>query len=125
MHISILFVLDNSDNLDNSDLNIPKSNGAGLSLSSEEVEEDQVFVVPVNLEVVVGGEFWELSQVLLNFVHVPGRDELCHRTLGVGEESPALEVAGHNVPPHLESSLPHSPPVPCLCPVTAACIVEL
>ena len=76
------------------------------------MEEDEVFVVPVNLQIVIGGELGELSQVLLDFVHVPGGQELGHRTLRVGEQPPALEVPRHDISPHLNASLPHAMPLP-------------
>ena len=93
-------------------LDVPQSDGAGLSLPAEEVEEDQMFVVPVYLQVVVGGELGEVPQVLLDPVHVEAGAELHHRALGVGEEPPAVEVAGHHVPPHPDAAVPRPPPLP-------------
>ena len=92
-------------------LDVPQSDGAGLSLPAEEVEEDQMFVVPVYLQVVVGGELGEVPQVLLDPVHVEAGAELHHRALGVGEEPPAVEVAGHHVPPHPDAAVPRPPPL--------------
>ena len=94
-------------------LDIPESDGAGLSLSSEEMEEDEMFVVPVNPKIVIGGELGELPQVLLDFVHVSGGQQLRYGTLRVREQPPALEVPRHDISPHLNTSLPH--PVPLTC----------
>ena len=84
-----------------------------------------MFVVPIDLQVVILGQLGEVAQVLLHLVHDQARAELHHRTLGVGEEPPAVKVSRHDVPPHLDSPMPGPPPLACHGPVLDAGVVEL
>ena len=84
-----------------------------------------MLLIPVDLDVIVGGQLGEVPQVLLYPVHVQRGTELHHRTLGVGEESPAEEVARHHVPPHADAPMPGPPPLPRSRLVLDPCVVQL
>ena len=112
-------------------LDVPYPDSAGLSLTPvdkktcekvslilwefpclpEEVKDNQLLIVPVDLEVIVDAQLGKVTHSLLNLVQVQIGGQLNHGHICVGKNSPALEVTVDYVFPHLKAAEVDLPPV--------------
>jgi len=76
--------------------------GAG---SPEEIEDDEVLVVPVHLDVVVSVHLREISHGCLDLELIEVGRNLQERLVPVGERPPSSEVTGDEILAHLDAAL--------------------
>ena len=73
----------------------------------EKVEDDQVLVVPVHLDVVVGAHLLQVAHRLLDRKKIEIAGNFQHRDVAVGECSPAAKVSAEQVLAHVDAPLEH------------------